>query len=123
MIRNTLLALAATAGVLGTTELGTSQAQANSHVTFGIYGCYRPRYYRPVVVAPVVVRPVVAAPVVYAPVTPVVVTTVVPTYDVLVRNAPTVPWQLYANYPTPQAAESAVPALQTSGLWVMVQQH
>jgi hypothetical protein len=124
MIRNTLLALAATAGLVGTTELGTNQAQANTHISFGIYGGYRPRCYRPIVVGPVVVRPVVTTAVVYAPVTPVVVTTaVVPTFDVLVRPAPTAPWQLYANYATPQAAEAAVPALQTSGYWVMVQQH
>src|SRR5207249_2253110 len=77
MIRKTLLALAATAGLVGTTELGTNQAQANTHITFGIYGGYRPRYYRPIVVAPVVVRPIAPAPIIYAPATPVYVTTVI----------------------------------------------
>jgi hypothetical protein len=122
MFRTTLLALAATAGLVGTTELGTSQAQADTHIRFGIYGGYRPSCYRPVIVPRVVVT-TAASPVIYAPTTPVYVPVAYPAYDVLVRSSANGPWQLYATYPSYQAAQTIVPNLQSNGLWVMVEQH
>jgi len=121
MIRNTLLALAATAALIGTTELGSNQAQANPYVRFGFYGGYGHRwYYRPIIVSPVVVAPVAPPAVVY---NPGYVTAAYPRYEVLTRNSANGPWQMYATYPSYQAAQSVVPGLQSSGLWVMVQQH
>ena len=122
MIRNTILALTATAGLLGVPELGTNDAQAATVIRFGIYGGFRPVCYRPVVVRPVVVTSI-APPVIYQPVAPVVVTQALPSFDVLVRNSANGPWQLYATYPTYQSAQAVVPNLQSSGLWVMVEQH
>jgi hypothetical protein len=123
MIRNTVLALAATAALLGTTELGTSTAQAGTDIRFGFYAGHRHGCFRPVIYAPVVIRPVVSAPVVYAPVSPVIVTNASPAFDVMVRNSQSAPWQLYGSFPNYQAAQAAVPNLQSSGLWVMIDQH
>jgi hypothetical protein len=119
MLRTTLIALAATVGMVAAPELATSTAQAGTFISLGIYAPFGHRHYRPVVVAPVVATP----PVVYAPAAPVVVTPVCTSYNVLIRPVQTAPWQLYATYPNYSAAQAAVPTLQASGMWVMVEQR
>ena len=119
MFRTTLIALAATVGMVAAPELGTSNAQAGAVIRLGIYAPFGHRRYRPVVVAPVVVAP----PVVYPPAAPVVVTPVCTSYNLLIRPVQTAPWQLYATYPNYSAAQAAVPNLQASGMWVMVEQR
>jgi hypothetical protein len=126
MIRNTLIALAATAGLIGATEFPGNDAQASVRIRIGLFAPCRPAYYRgPIVGAPVVVRPVVPAPIVYAPAAPppVVVAPAYPNFDVLYRSSSSAPWQLYATYPSYQAAQAIIPNLQSSGMWVMVEQH
>jgi hypothetical protein len=133
MIRTTLLALAATTGLMCVPELSNSNAQAGTVIRFGVYAGYRPgyyrsAYYRPIVFPPVVVTACASAPVVYAPAPPVVVAPppvavapVATQYDVLFRNSANGPWQLYASYPSYPAAQAAVPGLQSNGMWVMVE--
>jgi hypothetical protein len=131
MIRTTLLALAATTGLICVPELSSSTAQAGTVIRFGVgFGPYyhRPVCFRPVVFPPVVVTAFAPAPAFYAPAAPVVVTpppiVVSPTvaqYDVLYRNSASAPWQLYASYPTYTLAQQVVPGLQSNGMWVMVQ--
>jgi hypothetical protein len=125
MIRNTLLALTATAGLLGGTELGTNTARADSLIHVGTYGRhggfsvdiggYRPRYERVVYPAPVVYSPapapVLAAPVLTAP----VVAPLCNDFEVFYRPDPYCAWRLYGAFPSHGRAHEAVAYLRASG--------
>ncbi len=124
MYRSTFLALAATAGLIGSTELGGSTAKAATilgvqvgPVSVAIGGprpIYRRVYYPPVVVAPAPV--VVAAPPVVVSAPPVVV--VPRTYDVFYRGSPSQPWLLYGSFASGNRSRNVVIGLQAQGYQV-----
>ncbi|HYV38719.1 MAG TPA: hypothetical protein VE988_23745 [Gemmataceae bacterium] len=116
MLRSTILALAATAGLIGTTEFAGSTASASGGIKIGV-GVYVPvykPYCPPVVVYP---RPTV----VYS--SPIIVTPAYSVFDVYYRESPSTPWRLYGSYTTPTRAQEAMDALQFRGFMVMETQR
>jgi hypothetical protein len=106
MFRATLLAIAATAGLVGTTEFGGSNADAHPpvRVVVGFNG-FRPIYHRPIIVG---------GPVIYAPPT-VVVAPVCPTYNVFYRCSPAEAWRVYGTFTSPVQATQTVNSLAQQG--------
>jgi hypothetical protein len=94
MLRTSLIALAATVGLAGTTELGINQANAQTVIRVGVESP-PPLVYQP---PPVVV---VTSP-------PPVLVTTVPSYAVYYRECPTGPWRLHACYSGRRCANDVV---------------
>jgi hypothetical protein len=99
MLRTSLIALAATVGVVGTTQLGIDQASAQTVI--------RVETPPPVVYQPAPVVVVTSPP-------PVVVTTVRP-YAVYYRECPTGPWRLHACYSGHRFANDCVIGFRARG--------
>jgi hypothetical protein len=114
MFRSTILALAATAGLIGGTELGGNSARADTIVGVRVgpvgvvVGGPRHVHYRPVY-APGVVY--VSAP---AP----VVVPVYRSYDVYYRGCSAEPWRLFATFGNDFRAREAMGSLQVQGFQV-----
>jgi hypothetical protein len=117
MFRATFLALAATAGLIGTTELGTNEAKANTWVRIIVRGPVHPIYHPPIVVGRPVYnpRPIVIGGPVYNPPTVVVTPVVYPTYSVFYRNYPTQAWSVYGTFNSPVQAAQTVSYLTSQG--------
>jgi hypothetical protein len=105
MLRTSLLALAATIGVAGTTEIGGSQAKADGFIRIGIGG------------PAVFYRPVYPAPVVYVQAPPPVFVTPAPSccYEVFYRDCPTGPWRVYGRYENWHRAHEVIGVLHGRG--------
>src|SRR5580693_9260063 len=117
MFRSTFLALAAAAGLIGSTEFGDSTAKAATilgvrvgPVSVAVGGprpvFYRPGYYAPVVVAPPVI--VAAPPVVVVP----------RQYEVFYRGCPSEAWRLYGSFASSNRSRNVVIGLQAQGFQV-----
>jgi hypothetical protein len=118
MLRNTFLALAATASLIGGAELGNNTARADIHIR-GPFGhvrldidchCHRPLCRPAVIVAP----PIVVAP------APVVVAPASPCFEVMIRANPAAAWQIQGTFPNLQGAEAAAAPLRSQGMEVMI---
>ena len=121
MLRHSLIALTAAAGLLGTTELGTQEAKADTFVRIGI-GTYRPGYYRPVYPAPVVYAP---PPVVYTPApvvaVPVYSTPIYRNYEVLYRDCGHGPMRLYGTFVSRHRAYEVAASLRAQGFETIIE--
>jgi hypothetical protein len=110
MLRSSLVALAAAAGLLGASELGTGQARADTIIRIGIG---TPHYCRPVypvpIGTPVVVTP---APIVTAPV---IVAPAHCCYEVFYRDCVGSPWRMYGSFGSHYRAHEVVASLRAQG--------
>jgi hypothetical protein len=135
MFRNTILALAATAGLIGGTEFGGSQAKAdgihvggygrNGAISIDIGG-YRPGYYRPIYQAPVVYYPPIPPAPVYVTPAPVYVTPPAPVchdFAVYFRPCASEPWQWYGTYGNVYRADVMAGRLRVQGFQAYVGQR
>jgi hypothetical protein len=109
MLRTSVLALAATVGLAGSTEFGGSQASAATFLRIGIG-----------VPAPVIYQPVYSQPVVVVP-TPIVV--VPAPYEVMYRRHATGPWLVYGNYGSWGRANDIAIGLQGRGFRTIVERR
>ena len=114
MLRQSLIALTAAAGLLGTTEVGTNQAKADTFIRIGV-GTHRPGYYRPVYPAPVVYSPppVVAVPVYSTP--------IYREYAVVYRDCFGAPLRLYGTFGSRHRANEVATSLRLQGLEAFVE--
>ena len=117
MFRTTLLALAASTGLLGSTEILGTTAKADTIIRIGVGGKGGGVVVGGVL-RPAVYRPVYTPTTVYYSAPPVIVTPVYVNYDVFYRANPASPWLLLGTFNSRSQVYDATVDLRLRGFEV-----